>query len=207
MKDNQAKRYAANVAINAVIIFVSYILAVVKRYNLFRPDISIDALSTPFLIIADIYSVLMAFALDYNDIHRELQGNEVFTGIYQIISKNAIGCLVLAAVFFVTGIINFSRWALFLLWLISSLGLMVRQIVIYSTKARKRCSGKDPHRVVIVGEGPTAQAYIRAITHNPQFGIHIVGYFGEIDAMATDLSGWFEPEKYPFPVIRWLGAC
>ena len=51
-KNNQAKQYAMNVAANAVIIFGSYILAVVIRYNLFQPDISIDALSTPFLIIA-----------------------------------------------------------------------------------------------------------------------------------------------------------
>lgn len=199
------KRYAINLLVNVVIIFVSYIFAVLIRYYIFKPDLSLDPLSPPFLIIAGMYAVLMAFTLDYEEFPRTLQGDEVISGISRIVAQNVIGCIVLFAVFFVTGIINFSRWAIFILGIISSIGLIIKRVIQYSRTARKRCAGEDQRRVLIVGDGSLAEEYIKAITNNPQFGIKIVGYLGTSGRLQTNLDSWFEPEKYPFPEIRWLG--
>ncbi len=129
----------------------------------------------------------------------------MFSGITRIVSQNAIGCIILLAVFFVTGIVNFSRWAIFLFGIISSVGLIIKQVILYSKTARKRCAGEDQRKVLIIGDGTLAEEYIKAVTNNPQFGIEIVGYLGCSDRLQTNLDGWFDPEKYPFPVIKWLG--
>lgn len=197
--------YAIDISLNFLIIFLSYIIAALIRYYIFRPLYTINPFAVPFLIIILIYSAFMAIMLDYEEFPRVLQGKEVYSGIYQIVTKNVIGCLVLSTVFFATGIINFSRWALFLFWLFSTGGLIIKRVLMYSTTARKRCAGEDIRNVVIVGEGKLAEDYIRAITKNPQFGIYIKGYYGSDDSFQTNLEGWFDPEKYPFPVIRWLG--
>ena len=199
------KKIAVDQMMNFVIIFFSYVLASIIRFYIFRPDHAIEPFSLPFLIMLLVYSALMAVSLDYEETPRVLQGSEIYSGIYQIITKNAIGCLVLASVFFVTGIMNFSRWALFLFWIFSSVGLIAKRVYLYSTTAQNRCSGKDVWNVAIVGEGKLAEDYIKAITSNPQFGIRIIGYYGSDDRLQTNLQGWFEPEKYPFPTIQWLG--
>ena len=194
-----------DLSLNFLIIFLSYILAALIRYYVFKPLYTINPFAVPFLIIILIYSAFMAITLDYEEYPRVLQGKEVYSGIYQIVTKNVIGCLVLSTVFFATGIMNFSRWALFLFWLISTGGLIIKRVSMYSITARKRCAGEDVRNVVIIGQGKLAEDYIRAITKNPQFGIHIKGYYGPDDSLQTNLEGWFDPGKYPFPVIRWLG--
>ena len=199
------QKYVIDLLLNFLIIFLSYILAALIRYYVFKPLYTINPFALPFLIIILIYSAFMAITLDYEEFPRLLQGKEVYSGIYQIITKNVIGCLVLSTVFFATGIMNFSRWALFLFWLISTGSLIIKRVSMYSNTARKRCAGEDVRNVVIVGEGKLAEDYIRAIAKNPQFGIHIKGYYGPDDNLQTNLEGWFEPEKYPFPVIKWLG--
>lgn len=204
-KNRNLRNYVVDLSLNFLIIFLSYILAALIRYYVFKPLYTINPFALPFLIIILIYSVFMAITLDYEEFPRLLQGKEVYSGIYQIITKNVIGCLVLSTVFFATGIMNFSRWALFLFWLISTGGLIIKRISMYSITAQKRCAGEDVRNVVIVGEGKLAEDYILAITKNPQFGIHIKGYYGPDDSLQTNLEGWFEPEKYPFPVIKWLG--
>lgn len=198
------QKYAIDLFLNFLIIFLSYILAALIRYYIFKPLYTLNPFALPFLIIIMIYSAFMAITLDYEEFPRVLQGKEVYSGIYQIVTKNVIGCLVLSTVF-ATGIMNFSRWALFLFWLISTGGLIIKRVSMYSITAQKRCAGEDVRNVVIVGEGKLAEDYIRAITKNPQFGIHIKGYYGPDDRLQTNLEGWFEQEKYPFPVIRWLG--
>lgn len=205
MNRRDLKKIAVDQLMNFIIIFLSYVLAAIIRFYIFRPAQAIEPFSLPFLIILLIYSALMAISLDYEETPRVLQGNEIYSGIYQIITKNAIGCLVLASVFFVTGIMNFSRWALFLFWIFSSVGLIAKRVYMYSTTSQNRCSGKDVWNVAIVGEGKLAEDYIKAITNNPQFGIRIIGYYGLDDILQTNLEGWFEPEKYPFPKIQWLG--
>lgn len=200
-----AKKYLIDLLLNFAIIYIAYVLAVSIRYYLFTPQYAVYPFSLPFLIIILIYSAIMAVSLDYEEFPRLLQGNEISSGIYQIVSKNVIGCLVLSSVFFATGIVNFSRWALFLFCFFSCIGLIIKRITLYSATARRRCTGEDVRNVAIVGEGQLAVDYINAIANNPQFGIKIIGYYGPDNLLQTDLKGWFEQEKYPFPIIRRLG--
>ena len=208
MDGKRSKGYLLNLVINAAIIFVSYLLAVFVRYKLFvtESDTLIKPFSFPFLFIALVYAVILSFTFDYEEYPRFLQGDGIFSGISHIIFQNIIGCVVFSAVLFVIGIMNFSRWAVFLLGIFSCLGLIAKQILMHSAKARKRCSGEDVWKVLLIGNGKQAEKYIQAISGNPQFGIRIIGYLGEDSRLETDLEGWFKPEEYPFPVVKWLGT-
>ena len=208
MNGRRTKRYLINLLLNVGIVFLSYLLAVFLRYRVFaiESDKAINPFSLPFLIIALVYSVIVSFTFDYVDYPRYLVGDGIFNGVSRIIFQNIIGCIGFLAVLFVAGIVNFSRWGIFLFGVISSMGLILKQVLMYSVKARKRCSGKDVRRVLLVGNGNQAKDYIKSIIRNPQFGIQVVGYLGADNRLETNLEGWFQPEAYPFPVIKWLGT-
>ena len=208
MNRERARRYVINLVMNAGIVFVSYLLAVFIRYRIVRIETvkAINPFSLPFLIIAFVYSVIVSFTFDYVDYPRYLVGDGIFNGISHIIFQNIIGCVGFLAVLFVAGIVNFSRWAIFLFGIFSSLGLAMKQILMYSAKARKRCNGEDIRKILLIGNGEKAEEYIKSLVRNPQFGIRVVGYLGEDKRLETNLEGWFKPEDYPFPIVKWLGS-
>lgn len=199
------KAYLKEVVLNSVIIFVSYLLAVVIRYRILRSEPGINALSTPYLMIAFMYSILISFTFDFEEHPRWLASGSSANSLYHIISKNALGCLLLLSAFYVSGIVYFSRWALFLFWIISSAGLIVRKDIGYGRTARKRGKGLDAENVLIIGDGELAERYIKSVTQNPQFGINIVGYMGKSERLRTDVESLFYPEEYIEPIIVWLG--
>ena len=208
MDRERTKRYILNLILNVGIVFLSYLLAVFIRYRIVKieTDKVINPFSLPFLIIAFVYSVIVSFTIDYVDYPRYLVGDGIFNGISRIIFRNVIGCIGFLAVLFVSGIVNFSRWAIFLFGIFSSTGLVLKQILMYSAKARKRCRGEDVRRVLLVGSGEKAKEYLRSIIKNPQFGIQAVGYLGKDNQLETNLDGWFQPDDYPYPVMKWLGS-
>lgn len=208
MDRERTKRYIENYLLNMGIIFCSYLLAVFVRYRIFQTEIDkiINPFSLPFLIIAFVYSVIVSFTFDYVDYPRYLVGDGIYNGISRIIFQNIIGCIGFLAVLFVTGIVNFSRWGIFLFGIFSSMGLVLKQILMYSVKARKRCRGEDVRKVLLVGSGEKTKEYLKSIFRNPQFGIQAVGYLGKSSKLEKNLDGWFKPEDYPFPVVKWLGS-
>ena len=208
MNSRRTRQYFINLLLNTGIVFFSYLLAGFLRYSVFAIESvkAINPFSLPFLIIALAYSVIVSFTFDYVDYPRYLVGDGIFNGISRIIFQNIIGCIGFLAVLFVVGIVNFSRWAIFLFGVFSSLGLILKQILMYSVRARKRCNGEDIRKVLLVGNGKQAEDYIKSMIRNPQFGIRVAGYLGEDNRLETNLEGWFQPEAYPFPVIKWLGT-
>ena len=124
----------------------------------------------------------------------------------KMLSQNAIGCLLLLAAFYVVGIVNLSRWALFLFWVVSSIGLIVKRSFVYGRIARRRAEGIDTKNVLLIGDGKLGEDYIRSIQANPQFGINIVGHLGNSDRLKTDVDALFDVENYPELIIHWLGG-
>lgn len=199
------KIYIRDIVINTVIVFLAYLAAVLIRYRILRSEPGIDALSAPYLIIAAVYSFLISFTFDYEEQPRWLTNSSSMNSLFNLISKNAIGCLLLLAAFYMTGIVHFSRWALFLFWVLSSMGLFIKKGIDYTKTARNRAAGLDQYRVLIIGDGERAERYIRSVSQNPQLGIKIVGYMGKSDRLRTDIESFFDPEENTEPVIEWLG--
>ena len=205
-KRMSVKTYFKETLINALIIFGSYLLAVVIRYRILRSEPGIDALSGPYLMLALIYSLFMACTLEPEECPRSITHLAGMNSMFRTLSRNAIGCLLLLSVFYVTGIVNFSRWALVLFWMISTAGLILHRESLFRQIIRKRRFGQDGKNVLIIGDGPLARDYIHSVAASPQFGLHVAGYLGKSDALATDVDAIFDLETWPEPVIRRLGT-
>ena len=197
-------RHIREILVQGTIIFVSYILAIFIRFDIMKSQPAINLLSLQYLLIALVYSILIACTFEYTEVPRYDMHRT--GGAFQMLLKNAIGCLLLLSFFYIARVIHFSRMALFLFWLISSCGLLVLRMTEYSIVARRRCKGKDNLNVLLIGDGELAEEYIRAVNDNKQYGIRIKGYIGNSDCLKTDLAGWFEPKDYPGQVINFLGS-
>lgn len=117
-----------------VAIMLSYVIAVVLRYRVMENDLGINALSWPYLITVMMYSFVMASVLQLmngangaSGIGRKYRYRTDYTSYLYVITAQLIGCPGLLSFFYVANAIYFSRIALVLFWLISSLLLIAKR--------------------------------------------------------------------------------
>ena len=201
----KGRRLVKEVLINMAILFASYLLAMFLRYRVFKSEPGINPFSSQYVAIAFVYSLVIASTFEYTEIPRWLPSKANINGMYRLLTKNAIGCLFMLAFFYVAGVIHFSRWALFLFWIFSSMGLLIRREIIYTFTIWKRLQGGDQVHVLLIGDGFLAERYLQSIRSNPQFGIRILGYIGTSDRLQRDLTGVYDPEELDEEDIPWLG--
>lgn len=199
----KGKRLIKEVLVNMAILFGSYLTAMFLRYRVLKSEPGINPFSSQYVAIALVYSLVIASSFEYADLPRWLPAKANIGGLYRLLTKNAIGCLFLLAFFYMAGVIHFSRWALFLFWILSSIALLLRREIIYTRTICRRRNGEDQVRVLLVGDGFLAERYIQSIRSNPQFGIRIVGYIGASDRLVPDKTGVFDPED--LEDLPWLG--
>ena len=94
------KRIFKEIVIEGLIIFAAYLLAVVIRYYVLESLPGINALSAPYLMIALVYSILIACTFDHEEFPRWLTTRRNMNSVFQILTKNAVGCLLLLSIFY-----------------------------------------------------------------------------------------------------------
>jgi len=97
---------------DSIIIFGSYILAVFIRYYVLVSAPGINPLSTAYLLIALVYSIIIACMFEHTVYPRWYTHSSSINSMYRVVTKNAVGCLVLFTFFYITGVVYFSRMAL-----------------------------------------------------------------------------------------------
>lgn len=165
--------------LDTVTIFLSYATAVVLRYHIMDSEPGINALSMPYLLIALIYSLIMANVIQIiNGTGKYFYRNDYFENV-KLMSAQAIGCLVLLSFFYIANVIYFSRWALVLFWLFSCMFSIIRNGVVRSYLHKKRKAGQNKNHVLVIGDGKYAEEYMNAVFEYPEYGFNIFGYLGE----------------------------
>ena len=158
------------------VIFASYVIAVYIRYEVMESQPGLNTLSAPYLLIALAYSFIVANVLGFaRSQKKDGPGDYGQCGLFSI---NAIGCLLLLAFLYTVGELYFSRWALVLFWLISSVLLFLKNISLEAFFGRKARELSKNHRVVVIGSGENCSSYIRAVDFDRTCDLNIVGYIG-----------------------------
>ena len=105
---------------------------------------------------------------------------------------NAIASILIAALLFVFRLEDFSRGALSLFYLLSSLAVLSKRALVRSVLSLYRSRGYNQKHVILIGNGSLAQKYIDNILKYPHFGFTVDGYIGS-ESMNTDtryLGSW-----------------
>lgn len=161
-------------------ILLSYVIAVILRYKVMDSDPGINALSLPYMITAVIYSFVMASVIHLLDKTEKKYRyrTDYKSGINTIIMQ-LIGCLALLSFFYVANAIYFSRVALVVFWLVSSVLLIIKDAFIRKKVWDTQKNGNQKINVLVVGTGKAAKEFMRSVVCFPNYGYHLSGYLAE----------------------------
>lgn len=176
IKKNQNFIRALNYLTDSVLICLSYYLAVYLKYIIINGWLETWPASPKFIICIVVYSLSLPMAYYSFRVYGQsrLQGE---SGEYlTVFGVNLCGTLIIATVFYLLRVTEFSRVALMFFWLISSVLVVAKHFLGRRIVGHYRMLGYNLRHVIIVGNGRHARSYIEDISAEKRLGISIDGY-------------------------------
>lgn len=208
IKRNQSLLNALNLISDGVLTLLSYLCAMWLRFTVMKGRQSMQLTSPRLVALILLYCVAIVaayYALGLYGYHRLRRKRE--EGLW-ILLINGMGTLALMATFYIVRIVDFSRLMLAIFWLLSSVTVILKRILLRAALSYYRRKGYNLKHVIIIGSGHLACQYARDTRENPQMGFSILGYIGceRQDGMGKFLGGFSRvgdilAEKNPDEVI------
>lgn len=165
---------------DAILIFLSYFLALYIRFAFLSGTISVKLWRSPYVEIIAIFSILVVlfyFALRMYGSFRFKQKENEYLMIFVI---NGITISMLTTFLFTFKLHEFSRLVLLIYWLVSSLLIITKRYAVRKILSHYRRLGYNQKHVIIMGNGKLALQYVQDISSNPHIGVTIDGYVSAV---------------------------
>ncbi len=173
-----------NRLIDFVIVGVSYYGATCFWLLVVRHDPQNIALQPRnLLVFALVFAVASVFGYQLAKLYDSVRGKSFHFDIKWVLFVNAVTVLGGGALLYLFRLTNFSRAALALFFLLSSVLVLTKRILVRLVLSRYRAKGYNLKHVVLIGSGALAQKYMKTILAAPQFGYTIDGYIGKVGDM------------------------
>ena len=169
-----------NVLTDIGLIFIAYFVSISLRFDLLNGIVSVHMRDARFVAVAFFYSIAVVIVYAFCHLYTPKRFQRIGQDDLRIIIINGIGSLALLAVFFIFRIIDVSRGAIFLFWIISSAFVIIKRTIVYSILQYARKKGYNLKHVIVIGNGVLAKQYIAEIKRNPQLGICVDGYVSAV---------------------------
>ena len=180
IKHNQKLIRILNYLTDAVLIYISYYLAVYLKYIIIDGRLETWAASRIFTLFIICYSLLLPAAYYAFRVYAQRRFSDETGEYFNIILVNLAGTLITATAFYVLRVTEFSRVALFLFFLISSALVILKHFIGRRIILHYRNLGYNVQHVVIIGNGKHAQHYVEDIGKEKRLGIKIDGYVSAV---------------------------
>ena len=181
VKRNQVFLNWINVLSDAVLIFISYFIAVFLRFRVLSGIVSERMTAPIYIYIVATISLGIVFTYYIAHVYRSQRMKRLGGAAAKIIAINGIGALFMVAILYLLRVMNFSRWALFAFWGIASFLVVLKHAILRLILHYYRKQGYNLRHVAIVGNGKSAVQYKKDIKKNPQYGYRIAGYFSKVE--------------------------
>ncbi len=182
IKENQRILNILNVISDFIILFLSYMISTYIRFFFMyiTYDNRVPALEVAWnrqyflaaLLFALVEIVFFYGANLYSHTRRERLRRE----LTRIMEMGALAVLVLMAFLYLTRVVDFSRIAIAIYYVLSSSLLVGKRIILRYTLRYFRRKGYNQKHVILVGNGKHARQYVESIRKNPDLGYTIDGY-------------------------------
>lgn len=175
-RKNQAIIGMINAAADAVLIFLSYLIAVSLRFDVLDGHVSIDMGSWIFLTLIAVYALFTVLIYAGFHLYQAFRFRRIRRDAWIVLLANTLGVLALMAVLFTLRIMDFSRGTLALFWGISSLLVILKMMAADRIRRSWIRREKFLTHVIVIGNGKNARDYIREVEARPEMGIRVEGY-------------------------------
>ena len=166
-----------NVISDALLIFASYYLAQWLKYSCIEGgEVSGFNTSGSFGLVA-LSSLAVALLYYASRIYNRPRFSTEIQEYVRIAAVNAVCSVLAASLFYVFRVTDFSRQALFLFWLISTLLVIAKHFAGKRLITHYRSLGYDRRHIIIIGSGVHAESYLAGLK-SQTFEFTVDGYVG-----------------------------
>jgi len=169
-----------NRLIDFIIVGVSYYGANLFWLLVVRHDPQNPALNPDSLFwFALVFAVTSVIGYQIAKLYDSVRAKPFTFDLRRVSFVNAVIVLGGGALFYLLRLTDFSRVALALFYLLASILVLTKRLMVRVVLHRYRSKGYNLKHVILIGCGPLAKKYAQTIRHAPQYGFVIDGYIGK----------------------------
>lgn len=182
IKENQRTLNYINIALDAILIFLSMPMAYMARFLLFPFDER--GITLPYYLILTLCLLpIFLVTLAAMNLYDSLRSRRLYWEVGRLFWACAINFVVLQTILFLIKQFYFSRLTFVLYFILVFVVLSGKRLVLRLCLRRFRKLGYNQKHVLLVGSGFMAQRYIQAVHDDPNLGYLIDGYIATQDSL------------------------
>ena len=172
-----------NVLTDGFILFVSYLLSTFIRFYIMygtHPNLKI-AWNAEYFTAAIAFTVIELLVFYFFHLYGPNHRKRLITEAVYVASIGALSIVGLMAFLYFTRIVDFSRIAMGIFLIISTLFLISKRVLMRFILIELRKRGHALKHVIIVGDGKHAYQYAEGVRRNPHLGFKLEGYLSKVE--------------------------
>lgn len=202
--------HIVSAVIDGIIVFFSYLVATYIRFEAMHAQDTLSSVwSRDYLSFAFCVSIIFLLVYSLNHLYTENYYPQLFQKLIRIILVNAFLVLAVIAFLYVTRLVDFSRLAIFLFYVISTSLLCLKYALMRRASSSYFEKSSNLKHVIVVGTDSNAAWYITRILSNKSFHTVIDGYVGEKkgpDASGQNMNFGDDANSSAFSSVPYLGT-
>ena len=184
LNKNQRTRAVLDSLVDALLLFLAYLLSNYLRFNYMRyfqpggagPALDIARETT---YVGAVYAVAMVLAFWLCRLYDASRLRGLWQRSRIILVGNAFGIVALEALLYQFRIVNFSRLVVVLFYLFGTGFLIFKRMLVRWYDRWRHRRGEGYRHILLVGGGKVAAQYLKALEQNPYYGFRVDGYLAE----------------------------
>ena len=188
-----------NIITDGLILFGSYLIATFIRFYIMygaTPALGV-AWNDSYYLAAATFAVIELIVFTFAHLYSLTRRNRLIKEIALVAEIGTVSVIGLMAFLYFTRIVDFSRIAMGMYLVISTVFLVGKRVVVRLILRELRKKGYNQKHVVLVGDGKHAYQYVEGIICNPHLGFTVDGYVSLVDkeGLGTRLGSYEELER------------
>ena len=178
IRENQRILNFINALTDGMILFVSYLIATYIRFYIMygsNPALEI-AWNQEYFTAAILFAIVEVIFLFFSHIYSVTRRSNLSRELGKIVGVGFFSVLSLMAFLYFTRLVDFSRIAIIIYYVLSTVILLAKRLILRSILKKYRLKGYNLKHVVLVGDGYLAKQYLDSLKKNPELGYTVDGY-------------------------------
>ena len=181
LRRNQEGLKILNILSDLFLLILSCCLSRGLRFDLLD---GIETLSSSFgimILLMTAFGLFCVFCLYLSNVYAPQRLQKTGGNTFRIFLSNGFCALMLLAGLFIFRMMDMSRLAVGINWLLSSILISVKHLLLHSFLHWMRGKGYNQRHFVIIGNGHQAHEYVQNVKENPFTGVIVDGYISAVE--------------------------
>ncbi len=189
IKENQKLFNAINIISDAVMAVFAMMTSYLLVFHLlgFEENYALQ----DYLKLAILFMPIQLMTFGCMGLYDSFRTKRFTKELEKLVGAFAIDAVLIITMLYVVHIFNFSRWALFIFFLIDLTMVALKRFILRKVLKQYRSSGFNLKNVAVIGGGEAAREYIKTINEEKEFGYKLAGYISDEEIPGAKQLGFY----------------